>query len=56
MMSKVNSIKKEAAAEKMKLAQELSELNKVNEELEVEDKRLIESFQNILFSFILIIQ
>ena len=32
--------KKEAAAEK-KLAQELSELNKVNEELEVENERLI---------------
>jgi hypothetical protein len=32
---------KEAVAEKMKLAHELSELNKVNEELEVENKRLI---------------
>ena len=33
--------KKEAASEKMKLAQELSELNKANEELEVENQRLI---------------
>ena len=32
---------KEAVAEKMKLAHELSESNKVNEELEVENKRLI---------------
>ena len=32
---------KEAVAEKMKLAHELSELNKVNEELEVQNQRLI---------------